>query len=165
MIPDIILNKIGWYKWKITIKAVNDEYHEKYYEYYYDNDYSESDSFIGLECASGCIINFRYFPIHFNNFSIKNLITGNTYKKEGKYQYTPLKYWYSSGMYNLNGYKGKLILNFQGRLIINSNTCNSTFSFACFDMITNFIIMRQFRGIDKCNIINNRSLFIIFLSY
>jgi len=85
--PDNVKNSIFWYLWKIQIKDVNQQYSNKFKDT--TDEYDDSN---------------------FDRRIIFRMITGGhkfLYKLNGTYlrHELPLKYWFSSGLNNPNGYK------------------------------------------------------------
>jgi hypothetical protein len=96
--PDHIKNSIFWYLWKLKIKDVNRQYSDKFkdntkYDYH---DFRHDGNDYKIQINNNYRINFRMMISFGHIFEI--------YKGATKH-YIPMKYWFSSGLNNLNGYK------------------------------------------------------------
>jgi len=100
MLPDLILDKISWYLWKIKQTMICQEYYMKILgkRYYLRNLYTDNQIFIyDFNCEP---IRINYKDISYNNYEIYNFK-----KSERTKIIIPENYWYSSGLNSLNGYK------------------------------------------------------------
>jgi len=108
MKPELVWRKIYWYEWRKKQREICEEYRDKCeldkdgilrYMDYYDN-YDNGK-------IRGCIYVNKRFILSDSCCYIHNFKTGDWVGMNGKMVRIPIKYWYSSGVNNKNGYKMK----------------------------------------------------------
>jgi hypothetical protein len=96
--PDLIINKIYWYLWKLQITQINIEY---YKTWLYKSDLRV---FMLVHIKSGLITNYRYF---LEPTATEYYMNDPIFKLSQNFRVSviPHKYYYSSGLHSLDGYK------------------------------------------------------------